>query len=43
MQQDYTHISFVLDRSGSMESIKSDTIGCRHPVRTRKRTGHSGT
>lgn len=27
MQKDYTHISFVLDRSGSMSSIKQDTIG----------------
>jgi Mg-chelatase subunit ChlD len=27
MKKDYTHISFVLDRSGSMESVKSDTIG----------------
>jgi hypothetical protein len=27
MQQRYTHISFVLDRSGSMESVKDDTIG----------------
>ncbi len=27
MQSDYTHISMVLDRSGSMESIADDTIG----------------
>ncbi len=27
MKQRYTHISFVLDRSGSMESVKDDTIG----------------
>lgn len=27
MKQGYTHISFVLDRSGSMSSIKPDTIG----------------
>lgn len=27
MRQDYTHISILLDRSGSMESIKEDTIG----------------
>lgn len=27
MKKDYTHISFVLDRSGSMNSIKQDTIG----------------
>lgn len=27
MQKDYTHISVVLDRSGSMASIKEDTIG----------------
>lgn len=25
--KDYTHICFILDRSGSMESIKDDTIG----------------
>jgi hypothetical protein len=27
MQADYTHISFLLDRSGSMERVASDTIG----------------
>jgi len=27
MKQDYTHISVILDRSGSMESIRDDTIG----------------
>lgn len=27
MQANYTHISFVLDRSGSMRTIKPDTIG----------------
>lgn len=27
MKKNYTHISVVLDRSGSMESLKSDTIG----------------
>lgn len=27
MKQGYTHISVILDRSGSMESVKSDTIG----------------
>lgn len=27
MKQGYTHISFVLDRSGSMSTIKPDTIG----------------
>lgn len=27
MKNDYTHIAIVLDRSGSMASIKSDTIG----------------
>lgn len=27
MKQDYTHITLVLDRSGSMESVKTDTIG----------------
>jgi hypothetical protein len=27
MQADYTHISFLLDRSGSMQSIAADTIG----------------
>jgi hypothetical protein len=27
MQQDYTDINIVLDRSGSMQSIKDDTIG----------------
>jgi hypothetical protein len=27
MKQDYTHITVILDRSGSMESIRDDTIG----------------
>src|SRR5688500_8050941 len=27
MKKGYTHIAVVLDRSGSMDSIKSDTIG----------------
>jgi len=27
MKKDYTHITLVLDRSGSMESVKTDTIG----------------
>ena len=27
MKEDFTHISIILDRSGSMESIKDDTIG----------------
>jgi hypothetical protein len=27
MREDYTHISFIIDRSGSMSSIKDDTIG----------------
>lgn len=27
MRENYTHITFVLDRSGSMESCKTDTIG----------------
>jgi Mg-chelatase subunit ChlD len=27
MQTDYTHISVILDRSGSMEAIRDDTIG----------------
>ena len=27
MNNDYTHISVILDRSGSMESIRDDTIG----------------
>jgi hypothetical protein len=27
MKQDYTHISVILDRTGSMESIRDDTIG----------------
>lgn len=27
MKQDYTHISIILDRTGSMESIRDDTIG----------------
>ena len=27
MIQDYTHITVILDRSGSMESIRDDTIG----------------
>ncbi len=27
MQSDYTHLTVILDRSGSMESIRDDTIG----------------
>jgi len=27
MPQDYTHITIILDRTGSMESIRDDTIG----------------
>jgi uncharacterized protein YegL len=27
MKKGYTHVAFLLDRSGSMDSIKSDTIG----------------
>ncbi len=27
MREDYTHITVVLDRTGSMESIRDDTIG----------------
>ncbi|MDQ2721616.1 MAG: hypothetical protein M3Z26_17930 [Bacteroidota bacterium] len=27
MQTDYTHVSILLDRSGSMANIKSDIIG----------------
>ena len=27
MREDYTHISLVLDRSGSMSNVQSDTIG----------------
>jgi hypothetical protein len=27
MKKDYTHISVILDRSGSMETIRDDTIG----------------
>ncbi len=27
MRRDYTHISVILDRTGSMESIRDDTIG----------------
>lgn len=27
MKSDYTHISIILDRTGSMESIRNDTIG----------------
>jgi len=27
MKVDYTHISIILDRTGSMESIRDDTIG----------------
>ncbi len=27
MKEDFTHISVILDRSGSMETIKNDTIG----------------
>jgi len=27
MKRDYTHISVILDRTGSMESIRDDTIG----------------
>ena len=27
MKDDYTHISVILDRTGSIESIRDDTIG----------------
>ena len=27
MRNDYTHISVILDRTGSMETIRDDTIG----------------
>ena len=27
MRQDYTHLAVILDRTGSMESIRDDTIG----------------
>ena len=27
MKDDYTHISVILDRTGSIESIRNDTIG----------------
>src|SRR5688500_13259376 len=27
MKEDYTHIAIILDRTGSMESIRDDTIG----------------
>ena len=27
MKDDYTHISVILDRTGSMETIRDDTIG----------------
>ena len=27
MKEDYTHITIILDRTGSMESIRDDTIG----------------
>jgi len=27
MKQDYTHITVILDRTGSMESIRDDTVG----------------
>jgi hypothetical protein len=27
LKQDYTHITVIIDRSGSMESIRADTIG----------------
>ena len=27
MRSDYTHITVILDRSGSMEAIRNDTIG----------------
>jgi len=27
MKKDYTHISIILDRTGSMETIRDDTIG----------------
>ena len=27
MKQGYAHVAVVLDRSGSMESVKGDTIG----------------
>jgi hypothetical protein len=27
MKDDYTHITVILDRTGSMEAIRDDTIG----------------
>ena len=27
MKDDYTHIAVILDRTGSMETIRDDTIG----------------
>ncbi len=44
MKQDYTHISIVLDRSGSMESIRDDVIGgFNHFVRTQQETAGLAT
>lgn len=34
MSKEYTHISVILDRSGSMDAIRDDTIGgCNHLLR----------
>jgi hypothetical protein len=42
MQADYTHISFLLDRSGSMQSILDDTIGGFNSFLNSQREGAPG-
>ena len=42
MKTDYTHISVILDRSGSMESIRDDTIGGFNSF-LRDQKSHPGT
>jgi hypothetical protein len=37
MKQDYTHITVILDRTGSMESIRDDTIGGFNAFLTRQK------
>lgn len=42
MKSDYTHITVVLDRSGSMEAIRTDTIGGFNAF-LKKQKGEPGT
>ena len=37
MKQGYTHISIILDRSGSMAAIRDDTLGDSTPSCTTRR------